>query len=185
MQEIPHYLYTGRRPLTMSECPFTIIIIIFFFFMPYTVGAPAIKPSLCTPVSLGRRRLWFYHLDSFMSADAPAVSLCGADAGRNMEAQLDSPQQGHLGASVGGRNNARQAFIVKTRRDGLMRIQVPNASLTFSVMSSAARSPHCRERALPVLQDLLHFMSVVQLIDSVSRFTTEMHPLARMPHSLS
>lgn len=43
------------------------------------------------------------------------MSACDADAGLNMEAQLDSSQQGQLGASVGGRDNARQACIVKTR----------------------------------------------------------------------
>lgn len=46
-------------------------------------------------------------------ADASALSVCGADAGLNMEAQLDSPEQGQPGASVGGRDNVRQACIVK------------------------------------------------------------------------
>lgn len=34
---------------------------------------------------------------------------------RNIEAQLDSPQQGQLGASVAGRDNVRQACIGKER----------------------------------------------------------------------
>lgn len=40
------------------------------------------------------------------------MSVCGADAGLNMEAQLDSPQEGQLGTSVGGRVNVRQACTV-------------------------------------------------------------------------
>lgn len=41
------------------------------------------------------------------------VCVCGADGGPNMEAQLDPPQQGQLGASVGGRDNVRQACRVE------------------------------------------------------------------------
>ena len=84
----------------------------------------------------------FVHLDSFLSADASAVSVCGADAGLNMEAQLDSPQQGQLGASVGGRDNVRQACIVKTHTEHSDNVKPDILIYHYYFVSSAARSHH-------------------------------------------
>lgn len=82
--------------------------------MPFTGGAPPIKPIRCNPVSLRRGRLdcsvaYFGHLDSFISADAPAA--CDTDAGPE---HGDFPQQGQLGASVGGGRD-RQASTGKSQ----------------------------------------------------------------------
>lgn len=61
----------------------------------------------------------------------------GADAGLNMEARLDSPQQGQLGASAYGRDHVRQACKVKTHGDHFTRSQVSKTSPPFSVTFSS------------------------------------------------
>ena len=91
--------------------------------MLFTGAAPPIRAALCNPLSLGRRRLDWLLSDFVISLiyfgwrDTPAVCVCvcvcGADAGPNMEAQRDPPRQGQPGASVGGRDNVRQACSVE------------------------------------------------------------------------
>lgn len=55
-----------------------------------------------------------------------------------METQLDSPQQGQLGASVGGRDIVRQACIGKERLAETTQREAKY--LVFSLISSSARS---------------------------------------------
>lgn len=55
-----------------------------------------------------------------------------------MEAQLDSPQQGQLGASVGGLDNVRQDYIAHRDRGSLN--AKPSTSY-FALISSVTRCP--------------------------------------------
>lgn len=57
---------------------------------------------------------------------------------RNMETQLDPPQQGQLGASVGGRDIVRQACIGKERLTESTQREAKY--LVFFLISSSARS---------------------------------------------
>lgn len=70
-----------------------------------------------------------------------------------MEAQLDSPRQGQLGASVGGLDNVRQDYTAHSDRESL--IAKPRTSY-FALISSVARCPFSATvRALPLVQDVL------------------------------